>query len=50
VGKKLDRVVINFHPSILNHATFIDRPWSSIKLYNVVGVIEEKSSITEERR
>jgi hypothetical protein len=41
---------MNLHPSILAHAAFIDRPRSRVELYNVIGVIEGKSSVMEERR
>jgi hypothetical protein len=36
----VDRVVMNFQPSVLNHAFFIDRPSSLRELYQVVGTIE----------
>ena len=45
-----DRVVMNFHPSVLSHAAFIDRPRSLKELYQVVGLLEEKVAITKERQ
>jgi hypothetical protein len=44
----IDRIVMNLHLSMLAHAAFIDRPQST-ELYNSIGVIEERSSVIEER-
>jgi hypothetical protein len=45
----VDRVIMNLHPSISAHAVLLDRPKSLADLYRVVGLIEEKASITRER-
>jgi len=45
----VDRVVMNFHSSILTHAAFINKPVSLTELHRVVGVIEEKSAVAKER-
>jgi hypothetical protein len=41
---------MNFHPSVLAQAAFLDKPRSLMELYSVVGLIEEKFSVAEERR
>jgi hypothetical protein len=45
----VDRVVMNFHPSILGLAAFLDRPCSRVDLLRVVGLIEDKFSVERER-
>ena len=40
---------MNFHPIILSQAAFLDRTPSRKYLYNVVGLTEEKFSVTKER-
>jgi hypothetical protein len=40
---------MNFHHSILVHAAVVERLQSFKELYNIIGLIEEKSSVTEER-
>jgi hypothetical protein len=45
----VDRIVMNFHPSILAHATFLERPRSRKELLRVVGLIEERAAIVKER-
>jgi hypothetical protein len=45
----VDRVIMNLHPSISAHAVLLDRPKSLSDLYRVVGLIEEKASITRKR-
>ena len=44
-----DRIVMNFHPSILARAAFLDKPRSLKELYRMVGLIEEKFSVAKER-
>jgi hypothetical protein len=44
----VDRIVINFHPSILDHAAFIDRPRSLKELYNAVGIMEERCMVSDD--
>jgi hypothetical protein len=44
----VDRVVMNFHPNILAHAAFIDRPRTLKELYQVVGIVEEKLAVARE--
>jgi hypothetical protein len=46
----VDRVVMNFHPGILAHAAFLDKPRSLKDLYRVVGLIEEKFAVAKERQ
>jgi hypothetical protein len=46
----VDHVVMNFHPSVLNHAAFVDRPRPLKELYQVVGIIEEKLAVAQERQ
>jgi hypothetical protein len=41
---------MNLHPSIFVHTALLDRPRSLKDLYRVVGLIEEKSSVTRERQ
>jgi len=38
----VDRTLMNFHPSILAHAAFLDTPRSVKDMYRVVGLIAEK--------
>jgi len=45
----VDRIVMNFHPSILAHAAFLDKPRSLKELYRVVGLIE-KFAVAKERQ
>jgi len=40
---------MNFHPSILARAAFLDKPRSLKELYRMVGLIEEKFSVAKER-
>ena len=46
----VDRVVMNFHPSVLGHAAFVDRPCTLKELYQVVGIVEEKLAVAQERQ
>jgi hypothetical protein len=46
----LNRVVMNVHPNVLAHAAFIDRPRTFKKLYQVVGIVEEKLAVAQERQ
>ena len=46
----IDRVVMNFHPKILSHAAFIDRPRSLKELYKVVALVEKKVVVAQERQ
>jgi hypothetical protein len=46
----VERVIMNFHPSILANATLMDRPRSLQDLYRVVGLIEERLAVVRERR
>jgi hypothetical protein len=46
----VDRVVMNFHPSILSQAAFIDRPKSRLDLDKIIGLMEEKSAVVRERQ
>jgi len=43
------RIVMNIHPTILTHATFLERPRSRKELISVIGLIQEKLSLLEER-
>jgi hypothetical protein len=45
----VDRVIMNFHPSVSAHTGLLDRPKSLKELLRVVGLIEEKAAITRER-
>jgi len=45
----VDRIVMNFHPSILVHTAFLDKPRSLKDLYRVVGLIE-KIAVAKERK
>jgi len=45
----VERIVMNFHPDILSHAAFLDQPRTRRELYRVIGQIEERFSIQEER-
>jgi hypothetical protein len=46
----VERIVMNFHPSMLAHAAFLDKLRSLKELYIVVSLIEEKFSVAEEWR
>jgi hypothetical protein len=46
----VDRVVMNFHPSILAHAAFVEKPCSLKERQRVVGLIEEKFAVAKERQ
>jgi hypothetical protein len=46
----VERVVMNFHPNILAHYAFIDRPRTFKELYQAVGIIEEKLAVAHERQ
>ena len=46
----VDRIVMNLNPSILAHATFLERPRSRRQLTNAIGLIEEKLSVLNERQ
>jgi hypothetical protein len=46
----VDRVVMNFHPDVLNQAAVLDRPRSLGDLRRVAGLVEEKFSVLKERR
>jgi hypothetical protein len=46
----VDRIVMNFHPDMLAHAAFIDRPRTLKELYRAVGLMEERRITSEERR
>ena len=46
----IDRLVMNFHPNVLGHASFIERPHSLQQLWQVVALIEEKAAVTLERQ
>jgi hypothetical protein len=46
----VDRVVMNFQPSILANANLMDRPRSLQDLYRVVDLIEERLAVVRERR
>jgi hypothetical protein len=37
---------MNFHPDMLNHAAFIDRPRTRKELHDVVRLIEERGSVS----
>jgi hypothetical protein len=45
----VNRIVTNFHPEILAHAAFLDRPKSLKDLYALVNIIEEKQTVVRER-
>ena len=44
----VDRVVINFHPSILAQVAFLDKPQSLEDLYKAAALNEEKFSVLKE--
>jgi len=46
----VDHIVMNFHPTILAQAAFLERPRSRKKLYRAVGLTEEKFSFMKERQ
>jgi hypothetical protein len=46
----VDRVVMNFHPDVLNQAAFLDRPRSHCDLRRVAGLVKEKFSVSRERQ
>jgi hypothetical protein len=46
----VDQVVMNFHPSILSQAAFLDRPKSCLDLDRIIGLMEEKSAVARERQ
>jgi hypothetical protein len=46
----VDRLVMNFHPSVLSQAAFLDRPKSPWHLDRMVGLMEEKSAVARERQ
>ena len=39
------RILMNFHPSVLAHAAFLERPRSRKELLRVVGLVEERTAI-----
>ena len=41
---------MNLHPSILAHATFLEKPHSRKELYSAVGMSEEKVSVLNDRQ
>jgi hypothetical protein len=45
----VDRIVMNFLPSILVQAAFVDRPQLRSDLNRVVDLIEEKFSVMKKR-
>jgi len=45
----VDHVVMNLHPSILEKAAFLDRPRLLRELYRMIGLMEEKMSLSKER-
>jgi hypothetical protein len=50
LSKLVERVVMNFHPDIAAQAAFLNTPSSLKELYQVVGLIEERAAVVEERR
>ena len=46
----VDRIVMNFHPTVLAQSALVDRKHSRKELYEVVGIIEEKFAVKRERR
>ena len=40
---------MNFHPEVLSQAAFLDKPRTRRDLYRVVGLIEERFSVRQER-
>jgi hypothetical protein len=50
VHQLVDRVVMNFHPSILSQAAFLDRPKTRRDLDRIVGLMEEKSAVVRQRQ
>ena len=45
----VERLVMNFHPEVLSQAAFLDKPRTGRELYRVVGLIEERFSVRQER-
>ena len=46
----VDRVLMHFHPDVLAKAAFLDSPRSRKDLFRIVGLIEGKISVTNERQ
>ena len=45
----VERLVMNFHPEVVSQAAFLDRPRTGRELCRVVGLIEERFSVRQER-
>jgi hypothetical protein len=45
----VDRVLMNLHPAVLAQSSFLDRPRSCKELLQVVGLIEERAAVAQER-
>ena len=48
-GELVDRILMNFHPSVSAHAAFLERPRSRRELLRVVGLVEERAAVARER-
>ena len=46
----VDRVLMNLSPEVLAQSAFLERPRSRRDLYKIMGLIEEKISVTKERQ
>jgi len=46
----VERVLMNFHPDVLTKTAFLGRPRCLKELYRVVGLTEEKISVSNERQ
>lgn len=46
----VDRIVMNFHPTILDQAAFLERPRSCKELYRAVGLIEKFFFMKEQQQ
>jgi hypothetical protein len=45
----VDRMLMNLHPAVLAQSSFLDRPRSRKELLHVVGLIEERAAVAQER-
>jgi hypothetical protein len=46
----VDRVVTNFHPSVLAHSAFMDKPHTRAELLKIIEALEERASVRVERK
>ena len=46
----VDRIVMNLHPSVRDHAVLLERPPSREELHRVIALIEERMAVDKERQ